>query len=148
MPPAKTSRSRAASTGSRAASTRSRAASATAAKAPSSDGDNRAAQALQEALDTLDRLRDTSGEDLRKQVDAARKRIRDVATDLRGRTDERTATVERAVTRVADEAWTQLATLAIRGLRDPGALTELSGEIRKRKTQLKPPARRAAGKKA
>jgi hypothetical protein len=116
--------------------------------AASTDGESRAASALQQTLEDLDKLRGASGEDLRRQLEAARKRIRDVAGDLRERTDERTATVEKAVSRVADDAWQQLATVAIRGLRDPDALTELSTEIRKRKAQLRPPAKRAAAKKA
>jgi len=117
---------------------------ATPRKTTRADGGGAAAGALQQALKDLDRLRDVSGDDVRRQVDSAVKRIRDVADDLRERSEERTATVEQAVGRVADQAWLQLGTLAIRGLRDADALTELSTEIRKRKAELRRPAGKPA----
>lgn len=94
-------------------------------------------RSLQQAIDEVDELREHAGEDLRRQLDTAVKRMRDVAGDLRERTDERTAGIERTVSRVADDAWQQLATLAIRSTRDVDALTELGNEIRKRKAHLR-----------
>ncbi len=114
------------------------------ARPASSDGRRSGSGALEQALNELDRLRDVSGEDVRRQLDAAVSRIREVADDLRERSEDRTATLERAVRGVADDAWQQLATMAIRGLHDPDALTELSNEIRKRKTELRRPARKAS----
>lgn len=107
------------------------------------DGRRPGSGALEQALNELDRLRDVSGDDVRRQLDAAVSRIREVADDLRERSEDRTATLERAVRGVADDAWQQLATMAIRGLHDPDALTELSNEIRKRRTELRRPARKA-----
>jgi ElaB/YqjD/DUF883 family membrane-anchored ribosome-binding protein len=117
-------------------------------KGPTGNGAGDAGRPLQQALDELAKLRDQSGGDLRKQLDSAVKRVREAGEELRERTDERTAAVERAVGRVADEAWQQLATIAIRAMSNPDALTELSGEIRKRKAQLRPPAKRTATRKA
>lgn len=94
-------------------------------------------RSLQQAIDEVDELREHAGDDLRRQLDGAVKRMRDVAGDLRERTDERTSNIERTVSRVADDAWQQLATLAIRSTRDADTLTELSNEIRKRRTQLR-----------
>ena len=103
------------------------------------DGDGGGpAHALQQVLDELGRLREQSPGDFRRQLDSAVKRIRESADEIRERTDERTASVEKAVARIADEAWLQLATLAVRALSSTDALTELSDEIRKRKTQLRP----------
>ena len=96
---------------------------------------------LQQVIDDLDRLRDETGEEVRTRLDAAVARMRETAGELRERTDERTASVERAVRGVADDAWQQIAMLAVRAQSDPAALTELAAEIRKRKAELKPAAR-------
>jgi len=114
------------------------------AKAP--QGETQALRSVQEAIDELDRLREQTGADVRRQVDRALKRMRGAAGDLRTRTDQRTESIEKTVGDLADDVWQQLATLSIRALRDPDALTELSTEIRKRRGQLRPPAKRSAAK--
>jgi hypothetical protein len=45
--------------------------------------------------------------------------------------------LQHAVTGLTDEGLRELGRLVIRAQRSPAALTELSGEIRKRRTQLK-----------
>lgn len=99
-------------------------------------------RSVRQVIDELDRMRDQAGEDLRGRLDAASSRMREVAEDLRERADERSAPIEQAVSRVADEAWLQIATLAIRAQHDVDALTALSAEVRKRKAQLRQPAKR------
>ena len=47
------------------------------------------------------------------------------------------ASLQDSVTGLTDEALRELGRLVIRAQRTPGALTELSGEIRKRKSQLR-----------
>jgi len=73
--------------------------------------------------------------------------MRGAADDLRSRTDERTTQVEKSITDFADDVWQQLATLSIRQLRDPQALTALSAEIKDRRAELRPPAKRAPAKR-
>lgn len=118
-----------------------------AARRPPAHDEERALTSLQQVIDDLDHVREQTGQELRRQIDSAVKRMRDVAGDLRERTDERSAGIERTVERAADEAWQQIALLAVRAQHDPKALTEIANEIRKRRTELLPPAK-STGTKA
>ena len=123
---------------------------ATATKTPArqqQDGDVKVLRSVQDAIDELDLVRTQTQEDVRKHIDQAMERMRGAADDLRSRTDERTTQVEKSITDFADDVWQQLATLSIRQLRDPQALTALSAEIKDRRAELRPRAKRPAAKR-
>jgi hypothetical protein len=93
---------------------------------------------LHHALDDLGRAREGAGQQARDRIDAAADSVRDAATGFRSRAEDRASEWEHTLQRETDEVLVELGKLAIRAQRSPGALRELSAEIRHRKGELGP----------
>jgi hypothetical protein len=64
-------------------------------------------------------------------------RLRKAATELRSRAEDEASDWEGALEHASEEMRRELGRLAVRAQRTPEALTEMSTEIRRRKTQLR-----------
>jgi hypothetical protein len=91
---------------------------------------------VQKALEDLDKARGRATDELRESIDSAIERLRHVASDLRSRAEDETSQWERSLERASEEVRRELGRRAVRAQRTPGALTELSTEIRKRRSQV------------
>jgi uncharacterized protein YicC (UPF0701 family) len=92
---------------------------------------------IQQALEDLDKARGRAGDELRVNVDHAVERLRKAATELRSRAEDEASDGEGALEHASEEMRRELGRLAVRAQRTPEALTEMSTEIRRRKTQLR-----------
>lgn len=97
---------------------------------------------LQHALDDLGRAREGASEQARDRIDAATDSVRDAATTFRSRAEELLAQWEQMLEREADDVLVEVGKLAVRSQRTPGALRELSAEIRRCKAEMAPADRR------
>lgn len=91
---------------------------------------------VQKALEDLDKARGRATDELRESIDSAIERLRHVASDLRSRAEDETSQWERSLERASEEVRRELGRRAVRAQRTPDALTELSTEIRKRRSQV------------
>jgi ElaB/YqjD/DUF883 family membrane-anchored ribosome-binding protein len=96
---------------------------------------------LEDALKDLGKAREKGGEEIRSSIDAAMERVRETTNQLGSRGQDQVSEWQKTLDAAADDALRELGRMAIRAQRSPEALTELSGEIRKRRGQL---ARRAS----
>jgi signal transduction histidine kinase len=92
---------------------------------------------IQQALEDLDKARGRATDELQETIDSAIKRLRQAAFDLRSRAEGETSQLEESLERASDDVRRELARRAIRAQRTPDALTELSAEIRKRRSQIR-----------
>jgi uncharacterized protein YicC (UPF0701 family) len=92
---------------------------------------------IQQALADLDKARGRAGDELRVNVDHAVERLRKAATELRARAEDEASDWEGALERASEEMRRDLGRLAVRAQRTPEALTDMSTEIRKRRSQLR-----------
>ena len=93
---------------------------------------------LQHALEDLGRAREGASEQARDRIDAATDSVRDAATTFRSRAEELIAQWEEMLQREADDVLVELGKVAVRSQRSPGALRELSAEIRRRRAEIAP----------
>lgn len=91
---------------------------------------------LQDALEDLDTAREKAGDEVRSSIDSARERIGDAREDMTHRSQDQIKEWREQLEGAADDALQELGRWAIRAQRSPDALTELSKEITKRKTQV------------
>ena len=91
---------------------------------------------LQDALEDLDKAREKAGEEVSASIDSARERISDAREDLTDRGQDHVKDWREQLGGTADDALRELGRWAIRAQRSPEALTELSKEISKRKTEV------------
>jgi hypothetical protein len=97
---------------------------------------------LEHALEDLGRAREGAGEQARDRIDAATDSARDAAPTFRSRAEELISQWEEMLQREADDVLVDLGKLAVRSQRTPGALRELSAEIRRCKADMAPAERR------
>jgi hypothetical protein len=93
---------------------------------------------LHQALEDLGRAREGAGQQARDRIDAAADSVRDAASNFRSRAEDRVSEWEHTLERETDDVLVELGKLAIRAQRSPGALRELSGEVRRRKAEIGP----------
>lgn len=91
---------------------------------------------LQDALEDLDKAREKASEEVSASIDSARERISDAREDLTDRGQDHVKDWREQLGGTADDALRELGRWAIRAQRSPEALTELSKEISKRKTEV------------
>jgi predicted nucleic acid-binding Zn-ribbon protein len=91
---------------------------------------------LKDALGDLDKAREKAGEEVSASIDSARERINDAREGLSNRSQDQVKDWREQLGSAADDALRELGRLAIRAQRSPDALTELSEEITKRKTEV------------
>jgi hypothetical protein len=91
---------------------------------------------LQHALEDLGRAREGAGQQARDRIDAATDSVRDAASTLRTRAEERVSDWEEMLKRETDDVLVEIGRLAVRAQRSPEALRELSAEIRRRKAEI------------
>lgn len=92
---------------------------------------------IQQALEDLDKARGRATDELRETIDRATERLRRAAADLRSRAEDETSQFEESLERATEEVRRELGRRAIHAQRTPDALTELSAEIRKRRSQIR-----------
>jgi hypothetical protein len=91
---------------------------------------------LQDALEDLDKARDSATEEVRAGIDSARQRIEEARDDLSERGRDRLSEWQDALTDAAENMRRELGRAAIRAQGSPEALTEMSEEIKKRHAEL------------
>jgi uncharacterized protein YicC (UPF0701 family) len=91
---------------------------------------------IQKALDDLDKARGRASDELRESIDSAIERLRHAASDLRSRAEDETSQWQQSLDRASEDVRRELGRRAVRAQRTPDALTELSTEIRKRRSQV------------
>jgi hypothetical protein len=91
---------------------------------------------LQDALEDLDRARETAGEEVAARIDSARQRIDEARDDLSGRGQEQLKDWRDQVGAAADDVLRELGRWTIRAQRSPEALGELEDEIGKRRAEI------------
>jgi hypothetical protein len=92
---------------------------------------------VQKALVDLDKARGRASDELRESIDSAIERLRHAASDLlRSRPEDETSQWEGSLERASEEVRRELGRRAVRAQRTPDALTQLSTEIRKRRSQI------------
>lgn len=107
-----------------------------------------ATEHLQQASAEIDKARQKATADVRRSLDSALERRRDVNGGLRQRAEaEPLSGTTRSSMRVIGLS-ARWATTAVRAQRTPEALKELSDEIRKQKTEPGPPAPKGDGAKS
>ena len=102
---------------------------------------------LHHALDDLGRAREGAGQEARDRIDAATDSVRDAASNFRSRTEDRVTEWEHTLRRETDDVLVELGRLAIRAQRSPGALRELSAEIRRHKAEIGPAGAKTPAKR-
>ena len=85
---------------------------------------------------------------MRRSLDSALGRMRDVSGELRQRAEDQTAEWQDALEHTSDKARRQMGRRGSRAQRTPEALKGLSDEIRKQKTKLGSPAPKGDGAKS
>jgi uncharacterized protein YicC (UPF0701 family) len=91
---------------------------------------------LQDALEDLDKARETAGEEVGARIDSARDRINEARDDMSHRSHDQITEWRGQLENAADSALEELGRWAIRAQRRPDALSELSKEITKRKAEV------------
>jgi hypothetical protein len=99
---------------------------------------------LEDALKDLGMAREKGGKEIRASIDAAMERVREAAKELGSRGQDQVGEWQKTLDAAADDALRELGRMAIRAQRSPEALTQLSAEIRKRRSQLSRSARLTA----
>jgi hypothetical protein len=102
-----------------------------------------AADRLQSAVGDVERLAERASGDARKSLEDASRRIREIAVDLRKRAESESAQFEQSIQDATEDARRELGRRAIRAQRSPEALSEMSAEIRRRRSQLSRAAKAA-----
>jgi hypothetical protein len=92
---------------------------------------------IQQALEDLDKARGRATDELRETIDRATERLRRAASDLRSRAEDETSQFEESLERATEEVRRELGRRAVHAQRTPDALTELSAEIRRRRSQIR-----------
>jgi hypothetical protein len=99
-----------------------------------------ATEHLQQASAEIDKARQEATADVRRSLDSALERRRDVSRELRQRAEAEPLSGRTRSSRRVIRLGARWAATAIRAQRTPEALKELSDEIRKQKTKPGPPA--------
>ena len=101
------------------------------------DGHSRAGY-LQGTLDELGQARERARGDIRDGIDSAIERTRDAMKDAGSEAQTQVADCRSSPEKASDDVRRELGILAVRAQRSPKSLRAMSGEIRKRKTELTP----------
>ena len=103
---------------------------------------------MQQASAEIDKACQEATADVRRSLDSALERMRDVSGELRQRAEDQTAEWQDALEHASDRARRQMGRRGIRQPRMPEALKGLSDGTRKQKTKLGPPAPKGDGAKS
>ena len=99
---------------------------------------------LQQASAEIDKARQEATGGVRRSLDSALDRLREVRGELRERAEDQTAEWQDALEQAPEKVRREMGRRAIRAQRTPEALEELSAEIRKSKADLEPPPKGGA----
>jgi uncharacterized protein YbjQ (UPF0145 family) len=105
-------------------------------KAADKAADGSATEHLQEAMRDIDKARQAAQGEVRTQLDCAYDRVRDTVAELRDRAGGDLGAWEDSLERASDHLRVELGLRAVRAQRSTEGLTQMAGEIRKRKAEL------------
>ena len=91
---------------------------------------------LQHAAKDLDKARGQAGQDVVHSIDAALKRIREAADDVRHRAQDQAGDWQETLEHAGDDLRVELGRRGVRAQSNPDALEELREEISKRRAEL------------
>ena len=100
---------------------------------------------LQQATGDVERMTERASGDLRKNLDDAVGRMRDIAADLRKRAEDEATDLERTLEEATEDVRREVGRRAVRAQGSLEALSEMSAEIRRRRSQLSRQAKAAGG---
>ena len=92
---------------------------------------------LKQASDEIEKARQEARGGVRSSLDSALARLHEVQGELRQRAQDQFAAWQEAIEQESDETRLEMGRDAVRAQRTPEALKELSGEIRKRESELR-----------
>jgi hypothetical protein len=101
---------------------------------------------LRHASAELEMARQEATGGVRRTVDGALERLHEVRDELRQRAEDQTGEWQDVVEQAPEKVRREMARYAIRSLRTPDALKDLSGEIHKREAALGRPSKGDGGK--